>query len=755
MATSEDEILTPERFNRENYSADMQVPVNDAGYLKTGFDSLKTGAVDGLAEGAQLTQKLGTDATLPPFKEIHAAMIDSLKTLQQSVHADTDAELNNPNMSTPQKYWDEFASFIGGLANPLAIATGGGGGALTEGGITLLGTVARKVAPDIAGKVLDTTLAEGLSEGTKKVIPSKILAANLGEAGTSAGIGFGAGVGAALPFTVADNYDKDSGKFNVKNIVKDLAVSGAFGMGINSTVYLGGLLFKGKTPSADVLRESYEDKETVAHSSSYEDAQQAAVHLREKGEIQSYNIKLDKETDTYTTTYRRKKGQPSPETQQLTPEEHRFIQQHVTADMTEREVDELASQILAKRGINVDTATHEVPVKIVHEDDINHMQGGIFDQLNSDLEGDMKHTLTDFLAAKNIDRLATDHNAIDGLRGLVEHVGERLKDRDSVLQKFDERYEASPGNFLPEIKARVDKIKEKLLPDSEHKLNIDENENRIKISLDEDPNAAITLQKTENGLMISSSYVPEGKRAKGIGKALYIKAIKLANSRKLKLFSDVTVSDDAMRVYEALEKIGYTFNKNETAYKVLQPGLKRNYFAVSNAKPIYELVSSPEKKSRLIDNHRNTKEYSELYALAKKYSLAKVLKNRIDREDEFNKEEAFAKVAQHLIDVSDNHEAFLTKPEKIGDYMQAKMDNAFKGLDEGIEKDTLQKVEDRKTVPADTARLFADNEELMKTQSEDTKQVKEYRESKGRFDEFKTKGKVLSNLIKCLLGAAE
>lgn len=76
-----------------------------------------------------------------------------------------------------------------------------------------------------------------------------------------------------------------------------------------------------------------------------------------------------------------------------------------------------------------------------------------------------------------------------------------------------------------------------------------------------------------NRLEIGSSWVPEELRGQGIGTALYRNLLDEAARDGLDVVSDAQVSASAMRVYDALKRAGYTFERNPRAQAFGNGGL--------------------------------------------------------------------------------------------------------------------------------------------------------------------------------------
>lgn len=538
-----DPMGTPEDFVKNNFRQNEDTPTPNPGFLKTGYDSFRSAAVDGVAHDFSMNDDYLGGVQPSMGKEQREAAKDYFNMLSKSIHSNVDDELNNPQLGSAQKFVNGVASMIGGLTELPSLATGGVGGGLAKGGVAVTSFAARKLAPELVEKAVSS----GLSEGTKNLL-AKVGARKLGNV-TAGGIaeanavGFGYGAGAAVPEALKNDVDKDTGKYQIGKIVSDMAVSGTFGMVINSLVYAHGVLRE----TSPTIERTPDEKEFLAN--------------------------------------------PSPE---------------------------LASKILAKRGIDVNAVTHEVPIPIVSADDVNKMSSGTFDQLNSNLDGDMKNTLSDFLVSKGLSELAANENHINGMRGFVDFIKKRSENNSSVTSSFDQL---------------LDK-----------KLN---NQNE----------ANETLRDIRSNLL-----------------------------------------DDG-----------------------------------------------------LPDKHLSSQSYRDLSALAPHNRNAAMLKSRVDLEAQINKEEAFSKMAQNLIDMADNADDVSPKPGNVADYLKAKNDD-IKPTDTSRTKALADQVESIKKVPTDPDIILDQQKELNKVINSPT-QKKEFDKSASRMKEFKENPNIFSNLIKCILGS--
>lgn len=410
---------------------------------------------------------------------------------------------------------------------------------------------------------------------------------------------------------------------------------------------------------------------------------------------------------------------------------------------------EKASAILTKRGISVNTATHEVPIEIVPKDDVENMQSGIYHQLNSAMK-DVDTTLSDFLISKGLDKLTDDSNSIDGLRGFVAHVDERLARRDEILKPLDEQIEKQTGMFLPdEVKTEIENIKNKLLPDKTFYRGFKDD---IAHGLIDDPVFGkgywmTTIKSYAEGYGQNLETFKGNPKLYDIknGNDKNINSIFAKVKKTLSKILDKSNSGSKKALHAKLKKLKAELHKEVKA---------KGYDGMTKHIETFLFDRPTKQSSSLPSKVKSSFEYKRLKELSKNSINAKMIKNRIDLEDQLNKEDAFANVARHIIDIADNKENPIADPNAVFDSLQKNINDTFQPLDKTVEEELHAKVEDMKTVPENTPELVNANDELLK--SEDmTKEIKSgYDTSKNRFQEFKSKPNVFSNLIKCILGAS-
>lgn len=114
------------------------------------------------------------------------------------------------------------------------------------------------------------------------------------------------------------------------------------------------------------------------------------------------------------------------------------------------------------------------------------------------------------------------------------------------------------------------------------------NEETGEISI-ESPDGAVIVRPRGQYLRVNYANVKPTQRGKGKGLALYEEAIRQAAEQGLQLASDVVVSKDAGRVYDALERRGYTITRNEADVDPKTGEMTSK----NSARPVFVVESSP------------------------------------------------------------------------------------------------------------------------------------------------------------------
>lgn len=213
-----------------------------------------------------------------------------------------------------------------------------------------------------------------------------------------------------------------------------------------------------------------------------------------------------------------------------------------------------------------------------------------------------------------------DKKVIADLKKQADQLGEKIARAEIEIVKRE-----SPGEEIPvqEAGVQVSKATEQLgtaiedvptapLPDERTEpqgIQVDEDTGQFTLTTPE--GGELLAQETGQFIQIKRSDVPEGKRGKGLGQKMVIAMAEEAERRGLTLASDVSVSKDQQRVYEALKKKGWDVKENPSTINSETGGKVSNHPRV----PVYEISRSMEADEGsmfMVDTQGNVTEASEL-----------------------------------------------------------------------------------------------------------------------------------------------
>jgi len=131
-----------------------------------------------------------------------------------------------------------------------------------------------------------------------------------------------------------------------------------------------------------------------------------------------------------------------------------------------------------------------------------------------------------------------------------------------------------------------------------HDTEVDERDNgNVFIRSKDDPDDSLSLWVGRHAVYSRLASVLKSNRGQGIGTALYERAIKYADEKGLPLRSDINVTSDGMRVYDALKRRGYEV--------IEAPDSRKSALGITNgmAGYVYE-VRLPTEKRELFQQAR-------------------------------------------------------------------------------------------------------------------------------------------------------
>src|SRR5580700_3335878 len=163
-----------------------------------------------------------------------------------------------------------------------------------------------------------------------------------------------------------------------------------------------------------------------------------------------------------------------------------------------------------------------------------------------------------------------------------------------------------------------------------------------------------------------------------------------------------------------------------------------------------------EIKSNLFDengalrpNLERSVSYHRLVDLSHFWNNAKTLLDRVNLEQEYNRQEAFRDLANQVLKIADNDMPRVAKPENVMDYMKHRIEGTLNKVKPVAE--VQQEVKAKRDVPQDADSLLAEqSQDLQAIHAEEMKH--EFEVATERFKEFKGSENIFKNLISCVIG---
>lgn len=571
-----------------------------------------------------------------------------------------------PGMSFPQYVANNIADMAGGLMNPLAWITGGVGGALFKGGITATAAIAERALPTAATALMRRPLAEMLGESLSKFIPASATAVSTGE---MAAANFGALKGFAVPDAIMDNFNYDTKHLDKWGVIKQ--VGGSNGLDLELALIPMGLGMLGARISRSLERPPEMAKDVKIAAEAFK---QGAINEREFNFIKDAHAWQPEDLE---------------EGKRLKTE---------------------GEKILKDGGVKVDTAEHKAQVSMLSGKAVAGIQAGIADGTLSNLPDEYKSALSQYVTNNHLDNMRLQPNLIDGIRGVTEHIDERLSHKDEMLNK---------SNVI------VDKYLEKGLTKNE--------------PLSQD-NVYKALRKSKNKDEVQGLSVPDNVKER-ISKELQIHELKGKNDKLSK--KHLKTGDNRF-----IEKIENNNKKIEELEKSM-PSLMT---------PKEELNHIREKLANIKDKSRLTvsKHYQRLIDLAHVWNNAKILLDHVNITHQYERQAALNHILKSVVQLADNDIDRLARPENVADYLRKRIESgssttAHEQL--ARVKESIKSKDELTKLPADHDTLL--NEAEARVNEKGSKESKkEFREAREKFKEFKGAAKILNNLISCVVGSA-
>ena len=572
-------------------------------------------------------------------------------------------EQETPGMGWTQWLADEGANMIGMGLNPATWALGEGGGALAS---KVLPSLASKIAPDSATVFLRKPLNELLAQPIGKYIPSMIgkegaeQTLGLGLIGEKGLSSFGSFAGAGLPQGIVDNYNQDTNSISWGGVAREMGEMGAFGVAIGSIPFGYGVL-RGKI-NRGLGKEPVDD--ITGH-----DLDQALAN----GHI------TDAEHAWYT--------------------DYQALQKDPTNTKLEEDLKQRATDIINQNGHTANAATNEAMFEILTPNDVSNLHGAIADQISGDAPEEYKTALSDFIIHNRMDQIRENPQALDGVRGYVDFINDKLKVKDEKLQEADQ-----------------------ILDD-----------HMLKSVKDNMPFSQKELMKHMDKAGFEASHVEQ---------------------------LPVTIPDNMARRMKMQAKIDKLNEKMRLAKRRGQPANKQTLKRVAELESSLPKILTPKEELRhlrsallgdrgLPKNFERSNAYNRLLDLSNVWHNARTLLDRVHLENEYKRQEAFRDLAHQVLRISDSDMGKLSKPEDVLNYVKSRVGGQLR--QEIPIKDIEKAVTDKKTVPADADNILNEQEaQIRNTKAEGAKN--EFVESTAKYKEFKESSNIFKNLISCVLG---
>jgi ribosomal protein S18 acetylase RimI-like enzyme len=343
--------------------------------------------------------------------------------------------------------------------------------------------------------------------------------------------------------------------------------------------------------------------------------------------------------------------------------------------------------------------------------------------------------------------------------GSEKYLG-NLKTINMYLETYKNKLKEEPLlNAIDEL----NKIKSVLIPESKISIShpfdskttdlLTTKYGNIKLSINDtsqyETHGSRRVRQPPKSIQVLGVSVDGKYKGRGYGKKLYIEAINHALNKGLKYVSDSTLSEDAMRVYRSLEKMGYRFEEETDLTTNQFSGGNAEKYISKNNEPIFKLISAPLESKAITKIDKRSLEYQRLQDLAEVWPAAQTLLDRIHLEEEIRSQEAYRDLARQMLDIADSNAGAAAKVENVNGYMEARTKQR---IDEPNPRAELIELAKKNEVPADADAMVAEHDQMVNSfDHEETK--KEYELARDKYSEFKKSGNIFQNFIKCVIGS--
>jgi len=672
-------------------------------------------------------------------------------------------ELTTPGQMAVRKGLSLIPAMIGMGLDPISLPFGVGAGKVAEMAIGALAP--RMAAKQAARKAL---VAELGSKAAVESIPRT--AGEIVAAGTH---GAGGMLGYSLPSSFVNAWDADTRTLDNKEFAKEMFFNGTMGVGFGVAGYGFGVLWS-----------RVFGREGAIPVSGRPETPDALARIRQKyegGEI------------------------GKPEFEML----HGFL-----TDPKDPKITEQFKKFLKENGNKVDTFDNKALFTMLTAEDLDNLKGTFANELNNSEIMSDKAALSQFTLHDRLDEMRSNPDEINGLKGSIALMNERLSHREERTRTLDEQLDKSLHEGLEERMPLdqqhiYDTIKQKegeqhpfTVPGHVEKLmRAGENEYVQLLTPKEEltyirerllgKNAEVYRGTSENtfgyksleeaGTSEEALMRPDFEFGKGYWYAdtlehakSYGKRIEKSKGRFRVFDVDKNHNPELTRMYreihniepmkllgtkEGLEKVEAFRNAVKNAgYE----GIRR-FGVVGKDSGRYETMFFEKPKftsnTPLRKNFQNTRAYKRLVELSEVWHNAKSLLDRIHLEHTYERQEAFRDVAQAFVDALNANIDRFANQDRVNNYLKERIDqltrfdgeSSYSGK-ELTEKDTKKILDREKNLPADADESLNELTEEV-NQEKAAENIKDnFNFAAERYNQFKDNEDPLADMVNCYKG---
>lgn len=514
---------------------------------------------------------------------------------------------------------------------------------------------------NVAGGGIGGATGGLIASTAAKVLPTaaRVTARAVGTSG-------GAFAGAMIPTDVVSNYTEDTNHINYGGMAESLGINMGIGMALPAIPFALGSIAKR-------IKAGREAKSAINAAD-----EALAANDISKAEHEFYTAYTNKEDST--------------------------------------KLEALAQNLIRESGQPIDAATGKVPVAMLEPKDAQAIQGVMGDQLANDLPHDVKSALSDYIVNSKLDSLTSNPKLIDGLKGYVDHIDQKLVSRETTLASFDKQLDKYIGKQLH----------------ADVPLNQKELYKLVKAG----KLAGHAVPKQVDDLLAAEKKLREFAASKKIS---------LKEIGRLEKFLETQKSTP--RIAETKAKIEISRGRVaelESSHSQLSENLPPLLHPKDELRYLRESMTGKNMTPEL----KLSRDYHRLLDLTNVWHNAKSVLYRIHNEHAYEKQAAFKQVAENIIKLSESNSGKLADEGTVRDYLKGRLDSKIYKRS----ADPVPETKFTEQAPENGAETL--NEQLTSAAEKhgDSALVQEAKVTVTRFEKFKQAKKALDDYITCVMG---